>query len=85
MPPFAPPPSPSPIRLILCDHAKAEVNNVHEGDMQAARKKFVAYCAGLVKTDFRTYKSSPLSTFPLILRNKANVQQVSGGEEQAVD
>ena len=46
--------------------------------MQAARKKFVAYCAGLVKTDFRTYKSSPLSTFPLILRNKANVQQVSG-------
>ena len=53
--------------------------------MQAARKKFVAYCAGLVKTDFRTYKSSPLSTFPLILRNKANVQQVSGGVEQAAD
>ena len=46
--------------------------------MQAARRKFVSYCAGLVKTDFRTYKSSPLSTFPLILRNKANVQQVSG-------
>ena len=62
--------------IIIRDPSKANANGLPDGLLHVARKKAISYCVDLVKKDFQAYRSRPQNTFPNIVRNKANVQQV---------
>jgi hypothetical protein len=70
------------LRAISRDPVRAMGQGLQASDMNAARKRFVGWCAEVAKHDFQLNKTCPTSAFPSILRNKINILQVRGNQER---